>query len=150
MNPRITLTEKLATLLSSLVTSKFLAHGYHWNVKGKDFKEFHAFFEEIYSDFDEAIDPTAENIRKLGFDAPYMLEDFLSMSIVKEDRIDSGDIETMVTSLVRINEELLNISFSAFEAAQEINEQGIMNFLAERIDSHRKWDWQLKATLGLR
>lgn len=148
MSPAIALAEKLAALLSNLVSAKFIAQGYHWNVKGRDFKEFHAFFAEIYSDFDGAVDPTAENIRKLGFDAPYLLEDFQSMCGIKEERVDDGNIDIMVASLLRVNQVLMEDSFSAFATANEMNEQGIANFLAERIDAHRKWDWQLKATLG--
>ena len=148
MNPEtIPLAEKLATLLSDYVTAKFLAHGYHWNVQGKDFKEFHAFFEDLYTDFDSAIDPVAENLRKLGFEAPYQLADFQANATIQEDLIVGGDIETMVASLIRINQALLDDSFASFAAASDVNQQGIANFLAERIDKHQFWNWQLTATL---
>lgn len=145
----VPLAEQLAIFLSDLAVGAQLAHGYHWNVKGRDFKEFHAFFADLYEDFDGAIDPVAENMLKLGFEAPYLLEDFLGMANIKEERIVGGDIDTMIASLVRINETLLADSFAVFEAASMVNEQGIANFAAERIDIHQKWNWQLKATLGL-
>lgn len=145
----IPLAEQLAKLLSDLSVASFLSHGYHWNVKGKDFKEFHAFFGDIYDDYDGAIDPIAENILKLGFEAPYLLEDFQSMTSIKEERIEGGDIDTMLESLLRINQTLLDGSFALFAVATDVNEQGIANFAAERIDIHQKWNWQLKASLGL-
>lgn len=145
----IPLTEKLAVLLSSLVTAKFIAHGYHWNVKGRDFKEFHSFFGEVYADYDETIDPTSENIRKLGFDAPYLLSDFQEMTRINEERIQSGSVDEMLASLVRVNSILLELSFEAFAAANEANEQGIANFLAERIDKHQFWNWQLTSSLPI-
>jgi hypothetical protein len=36
----------------------------------------------------------------------------------------------------------------AFKAAIDLNEQGIANFLAERQDQHKKWSWQLRASLA--
>jgi DNA-binding ferritin-like protein len=41
---------------------------------------------------------------------------------------------------------MLNDLKKAFDIANQANEQGIANFIAERIDMHAKWDWQLKAT----
>ena len=35
-----------------------------------------------------------------------------------------------------------------YDIANKLNEQGICNFIAERIDMHQKWSWQLKSTLG--
>jgi starvation-inducible DNA-binding protein len=145
----VALTEKLAILLSSLVSAKFTAHGYHWNVKGRDFKEFHDFFGEIYSDYDEAIDPTSENIRKLGFDAPYLLGDFQEMTRVNEERVQTGSVDEMLSSLIRVNQILLELSLEAFAVANTCNEQGIANFLAERIDKHEFWNWQLTSSLPI-
>ena len=34
-----------------------------------------------------------------------------------------------------------------FDISNEIDEQGICNFIAERIDQHQFWEWQLTATL---
>jgi DNA-binding ferritin-like protein len=31
--------------------------------------------------------------------------------------------------------------------ADNSREQGVANFLAERIDQHQKWHWQLKAVV---
>ncbi|NBR23354.1 MAG: hypothetical protein EBU08_06185, partial [Micrococcales bacterium] len=44
------------------------------------------------------------------------------------------------------NAVMLNDLRKAFNIANQANEQGIANFIAERIDMHAKWDWQLKAT----
>jgi len=35
----------------------------------------------------------------------------------------------------------------AFEMADAGNEQGLANFIAERIDQHQFWSWQLSASL---
>lgn len=149
-NVKAELAQHLAKLLSSSVVFKFLAHGYHWNVKSKDFRELHDFFSDIYEDVDSAVDPLAENIRKLGFDAPYFLSDFLEMSCVDGGRRLSNNADEMLVSLYEENNKLLADIKKAFNYANNnANEQGIANFLAERIDMHQKWEWQLRSTIGL-
>jgi starvation-inducible DNA-binding protein len=141
---------KLAHTLSDVVTAKFLAHGYHWNVMGPNFSQLHEFYSEIYEDIDGSIDPIAENILKLGFDAPYLLQDFQEMTCIREDRIDGGNAQAMSASLLKINEMLVKCFTELFDLANALNIQNVANFAAERIDAHAKWVWQLKATLGAR
>ena len=45
------------------------------------------------------------------------------------------------------NMEYIVILKNAFDVANQENEQGIANFIAERIDKHQKWNWQLKSSL---
>ena len=37
---------------------------------------------------------------------------------------------------------------TAFPIATAANEEGVANFIAERIDVHQKWQWKIKASLG--
>jgi starvation-inducible DNA-binding protein len=60
------LTDSLKTVLSDAVTMYFTAHGFHWNVEGQDFSQYHDLFADIYEDVYSSIDPLAEDIRKLG------------------------------------------------------------------------------------
>jgi starvation-inducible DNA-binding protein len=137
------LGKKLAHTLSDVTALGFLAQGYHWNVKGINFYQFHEFFAEIYGDVDGSIDPLAENIRKLGYDAPYLLSDFGSMTCIQEER-QFGDAITMVESLARANSVVTSCYIEAFGMANACNEQGIADFIAGRIDMHKKWQWQLE------
>jgi len=141
---------KLAHTLSDVVTAKFLAHGYHWNVMGPDFSQLHAFYAAIYEDIDGSIDPIAENILKLGYDAPYLMQDFQELSCIHEERIDGGNSQAMNASLLKVNETLVKCFTEVFELADLLNFQDIADFAAGRIDAHAKWVWQLKATLGIR
>jgi starvation-inducible DNA-binding protein len=141
------LAEHLAVCLADTVTYKFIAHGYHWNVKGPEFTQFHDFFATLYEDADSAIDPLAENVRKLGFDAPFTLEDFASLTCVSVNPV-SGDPIEMSSNLYEINCHLKECLTKAFDIANACNEQGIANFLAERIDQHAKWVWQIGTTIG--
>lgn len=141
------LAEHLAVCLADTVTYKFIAHGYHWNVKGPEFTQFHDFFATLYEDAEEAIDPLAENIRKLGYDAPFTLEDFSSLTCVSVNPV-SGEPLEMSKNLYDINCHLKDCLTQAFGIAEACNEQGIADFLAGRIDQHAKWIWQLGTIVG--
>jgi len=139
------LIKSLKVLVSDVVTFYFMAHGYHWNVEGSDFSQYHALFLEIYEDAYGSIDPIAENIRKLDDYAPFSLQKFLDLRT-----LDFKDVQpnpkAMAKSLLTANEALLKSLKKAFDEAQKQDEQGIMNFLADRIDNHNKWSWQLRAS----
>lgn len=141
------LAEKLAVCLADTVTYKFIAQGYHWNVKGPEFSQFHDFFGTLYEDADSAIDPLAENIRRLGYDSPFTLEDFISLTCLSVQPT-SGDPMEMAANLYEINCHLKECLTDAFDCANSCNEQGVANFLAERIDMHSKWVWQVGTTIG--
>lgn len=148
--PNPELAEKLAHLLADTVTTRFIFQGYHWNVLGPDFGEFHEFFGTLYEDVDSAIDDTAENILKVGFPAPYLLQDYTDLSCIKEERLDGTSVTFMLQSALRVNEKMIACLHGAGELAEKCREFGLMDFLAGREDMHKKWNWQIKAFLGVR
>ena len=141
------LAGELSELLGNLVALKFQAHGYHWNVKGPLFAQFHELFGDIYADVDDTIDPTAENIRKLNVDAPFLLPDFVASTEL--------DIKPVGSDPVALSGELFK-SFSmvipdlveATETADCLNQYGIVNFLNDVQDRFQKWSWQLRVIIG--
>jgi starvation-inducible DNA-binding protein len=139
------LPKTLKSLLGDVVTMYFQAHGYHWNVEGQDFSQYHSLFESVYEDVYGSIDPIAENVRKLNDYAPLTLQRFID-----ERTIDFKDVEpnpkAMAKELLKTNEALLKQLNDAFAVATKENQQGIANFIAERIDMHQKWSWQLRAS----
>jgi starvation-inducible DNA-binding protein len=144
------MAKKLAELLSEVVTAKFIMQGYHWNVLGPDFGEYHEFFGELYEDLESSVDPIAENILKIGYPAPYLLTDFCELSKIQEARQDGSSSRFLLDSALRVNQCVLDSLMEAFVCAESCNEQGLMDFLAGRIDTHKKWNWQIKAFLGVR
>jgi starvation-inducible DNA-binding protein len=141
------LASKLSVILSDLVTYKFASQGFHWNVKGPQFIQFHDFFGELYEDAESAIDPLGENIRKLGFDAPVTLSDFVSMASMEPNPASSDPI-AQSRELYNLNANLIQCYVEAFAMAEELNEQGIADFVAGRIDIHNKYQWQLGTIIG--
>ena len=148
--PKLDIAQKLATLLSDVVTAKFVLQGYHWNILGPDFGEYHEFFSDLYVDVDSSIDPLAENVLKVGYPAPYLLSDYVEMSCIKEERQDGTSSQFMLQSALRVMEHLYKCHLEAFHLADQHDLQGLMDFLATRIDMYAKWIWQIKAYLGVR
>jgi starvation-inducible DNA-binding protein len=139
----------LAEVLADAVVLSKVTQGFHWNVKGSDFSEYHEFFGGIYEDLEASVDPLAENILKLGFDAPYLLEDFLGLTSIKAVRVSSADPQTLLMDLAGHLYTMVGCNMNAFNIANDCNEQGIANFLAERDDMLKKHMWQVAASLGM-
>jgi len=143
---RSELSSAIAVVLGSAVTMYFKAHGHHWNVKGRDFAEFHDFFNEIYEDIYNSIDPTAELMLKMGHDAPYRLQDFIDLNQTQDMDV-TDDPFSMLADLYAANDVLIAVVDQALDIAAKYNEQGVINFLADRDDMHKKWRWQIGAYL---
>lgn len=140
------LINALKTLLADTVVFKFRAQGYHWNVEGDDFPQFHSFFGEIYEDAEGSVDKIAEFIRQCGEYAPYRLERFMESRTISDNNVTSEEV-AMASDLYMANQQLLTTLNSAFVAATAQNKQGIVNYLADRIDAHEKWAWQLRVII---
>jgi DNA-binding ferritin-like protein len=152
MNPDLNVKplyiDGLQQLLADVIGFYHRVHGYHWNVTGEDFAQYHELFQEIYEDVYGSIDGIAENIRKLGDYPIISLEEYADMSSFSSNGLAGGTPRALAADLYLANQELieeLKVMFSMLEAA---NEQGVCNFLAERIDAHQKWSWQLSSSIS--
>jgi len=118
----------------------------HWNVEGSDFYEYHKLFEEIYNEVYGAIDPYAENVRKLG---GYMPTSYHNLSMLTriddEDRVPNKD--QMIQELIQDSERIQIVLKKNYDAAEAAGEHGLSNFLAERMDNHKKHAWFLRASI---
>ena len=142
------LAEELNELLANVFSFYFKAHSAHWNVTGPDFSEYHALFAEIYEDVYDSIDPLAENVRKLGSTT---FTNLASVALASEFAVSgtiSHDARELAKDLRDANALLLEEIAEALICASTHNQQGILNFLADRQDAHQKWAWQLSASLG--
>jgi starvation-inducible DNA-binding protein len=53
----------------------------------------------------------------------------------------------MVAELLKDSDDMVKILKLAYDIAEQHGEHGFSNFLAERMDAHRKHSWMLRATL---
>lgn len=140
------LADNLKTLLATNFAYYLKAQGFHWNVEGPDFGELHDFFQAIYEDAYSALDPTAEYIRYLGEYAPASLERYSELTEIS-GQIKIPRARLMLEELNANNNQMLDVLNACFASANEENEQGIANFIAERLSAHGKYRWQLTSYL---
>jgi starvation-inducible DNA-binding protein len=122
------------------------AHYFHWNVEGADFSEYHKLFEGIYDEAYGAVDPFAENIRKVGAYTPGSFERFSMLTRI-EDETEIPPALEMVRILLEDSDKLATIMGMVYKLAEAEGEFGVANFLADRQDAQRKHSWMLRATL---
>ena len=125
------------------------AHGFHWNVEGPNFPQYHALFETIYSEVYGSIDQFAEEIRAMDAYAPASFARYSELTSL-EDEIKILNAQGMLEKLLADNNVVLASLEQAYELAEVAHNHGLSNFLAERQDAHKKHAWQLRATLKQR
>jgi len=122
------------------------AHYFHWNVEGPDFSEYHELFGKIYEEVYESIDPFAENIRKLGSYTPGSYTRFSMLSQI-DDETEVLPAMSMINELLEDSEKAVKVFKMVYGLSEREGEYGLSNFLAERIDAHKKHSWMLRSTL---
>jgi starvation-inducible DNA-binding protein len=103
-------------------------------------------FGKIYTDVWNSIDDMAEQIRQLDAYAPASLERMIALSRI--NRSNSGMLPTgqMLTGLFEDNDVVIAVLTEALHVAEAEDKQGLVNFLAGRLEAHSKWRWQLRAS----
>lgn len=141
------LVDDLKTLLASQYAFVIKAQLFHWNVEGPDFAQLHEFFGSIYEEvYENAIDQTAEYIRVLDDYTPGSFERFAELSVIAgQTKIPRARL--MIEELLANNGQMIDLLNQTFQSAEQENQQGIMDFLAARIDAHGKHGWMLRSFL---
>lgn len=140
------LADDLKQLLASSFAFYLKAKNFHWNVEGPDFSEYHAFFDGLATEVFASTDQTAEYIRVLDVYAPGSLIRFQELSVI-QDQVKIPRAELMFEELKNDNQSLLALIQQAIDSAKAENQEGILNFLAERQDAHGKHNWMLRSFL---
>lgn len=137
--PAKSMDKILQDVVNEMFSFYFKLHKYHWNVTGQNFFDLHSMFGDMYEDVWENIDKTAEYIRILG-----------SMADIKPVMTSSnanGDMQ-MVADVLKANQSMITCLKTAEDAADYYEHCDIENFIADRLDQHNKWNWQLTAFKG--
>jgi starvation-inducible DNA-binding protein len=136
----------IKVLLANATVMYYKAHQFHWNVEGIEFTQYHAFFEEIYTDVYASVDPIAEQLRKLDVYAPFSIDELYKYKTLEEETERKVLLSDILESLIQANTEVLNSLNKVFDLANSNKQQGICNFVADRIDTHQKHGWWLKSS----
>ena len=140
------LSDDLKVLLASSYAYQLKAHMFHWNVEGSDFAQLHDFFGELYAEVFASVDKTAELVRQLDEYAPGSFDRFRSLSIV-DDQTKVPRAQLMIQELLQDTEKMIDLTKRMVGVAQQEGEEGIANFVAERIDAFAKHAWMLRSFL---
>jgi starvation-inducible DNA-binding protein len=122
------------------------SHGYHVNVVGPDFTEFHMLFAEVYEDAQDAIDDIGEHIRAIEGVAPFSLKRIQELGDIK-DSDTVPDALKMTKELLDDTQIVCNHLEECHDIATEYKKYGLINFLEGRLDVHAKIMWKLRSTL---
>jgi starvation-inducible DNA-binding protein len=141
------LVYKLKQFQANSVVLYSTAHGFHWNVEGPLFTQYHEFFGSVYTDVYSTIDTISEWMRKFDTPAPYTLESFLQSNTYGDVQLDSNSPIAMSRQLLEMVESMISDVKIIFDEATLQKEQGLANFLADRQDKLEFWAWWLRSSL---
>jgi starvation-inducible DNA-binding protein len=140
------LADNLKVLLGSTFAFYVKIHGFHFNIEGDNFPQYHEFLGDFYTEVYGSIDPIGEYIRTLDSYAPGSLTRYAELTII-QDQLKIPRAELMFAELYEDNAKMIELLNHCFASASQENKQGIANFIAERLDAHEKHQWQLRSIL---
>ncbi|GAB3448979.1 Dps family protein [Insolitispirillum peregrinum] len=137
----------LSRLLADTYTLYLKTHNFHWNVTGPMFNTLHLMFEQQYTELSLAVDLIAERIRALGVVAPGTYREFAALTRIKEeDGVPKA--EAMLAILVADQEAVVRTAREIFPLADAANDEPTADLLTQRMQTHEKTAWMLRAMLG--
>lgn len=143
-NARKAVAAALSHVLADTYALYLKTHAYHWNVTGSDFPQLHALFETHYRDMWDALDEIAERIRALGVFTPPSGR-LASLSAIPADEADPPPAAQMVRNLLDGHEALIHRAREALETADDADDAASEDLLTQRIRTHEKTAWMLRA-----
>lgn len=140
------ITDTLKNLLANHIEGGLTVHGYHLNIEGEDFTQYHSLFGQIYQDFYSQIDVLGEYIRIISLGSEYVN---ISVDIIKlnksivSDPIVGSKPKEMCSAILKIIANLIpQFNILVLESKKE-QEEGLLNYCAERLDKLNKLKWTL-------
>ena len=141
------LADDLKILLATQYAFVIKSQMFHWCVEGPDFAQLHEFFGNLYEEvYNNSIDRTAEFIRSLDEYTPGSFERFSELSAI-EGQLRVPRARLMIEELLADTTLMIDMLNQCFAAAEQENQQGIANFIAERLDAMAKHAWMLRSFL---
>lgn len=137
---------ELSKVLADSFTIYQKTHGYHWNVRGPNFRGLHLLLEEQYTEIWTAIDEIAERIRALDQFAPMGHGALGNLTSIK-DGDPTLSAKDMLKDLVDGQEVTIATLKRAAQVADEAGDLSTNDLCTQRITAHEKHRWMLKASL---
>ena len=139
-----TLIEQLKVILGTNFALYLKSHGYHWNIEGSNFPQYHDFLNGFYNEVFLQTDSIAEHIRALNSYAPGSLARMLELADIQE-ATSIPDAMAMMRDLAADNDRFIIHLRAGIVAAEGANEPAVGNFLQDILDAHQKKGWMLRS-----
>ncbi len=141
------LSKKLNLLLANYQIFYMNTRGYHWNIRGGNFFELHAKFEELYDDLVVKVDEIAERVLTLGHIPTHSFTDYLELSEIKEAK-NITDGKVAVKSLLNSFSTLIAMQRDILELAGDAGDEGTNALMSDYIREQEKLVWMFSAYLN--
>ena len=138
------LIQEMKVTLASTFSFYLKAHGFHWNVEGPNFPQYHEFLGDLWEEAFGAIDPIAEHLRTLGAYAPASFLRYKELSLIS-DEVNIPAAMGMMGKLTADNATLIEQLTKTQALAEKNKKMGLANFLQDRIGAHEKHGWMLRS-----
>ncbi|WP_040977109.1 Dps family protein [Necropsobacter massiliensis] len=140
--------EKLAGELNNLLATYQVFYmnvrGYHWNIKGVNFFELHAKFEEVYNDLVVKVDEIAERILTLGYTPSNAFSEYLTKSRIKED-VGASAAQACLNGTLAGLQTLLKQQREILTVAADAGDEGTASQMSDYIKEQEKLVWMFAA-----
>ena len=141
-----TLIAQLKTILGTNFALYLKAHGYHWNIEGSNFPQYHSFLDSFYNSVFDQTDDIAEHLRALNSYAPGSLARMLELADIQEST-NIPDGISMMRDLASDNDRYILHLRAGIVAADGANEPAVGNFLQDLLAAHQKKGWMLRSII---
>jgi len=144
-NARTSVAQAVNGVLADTYVLYMKTHAYHWNVTGPQFHTLHNMFEEQYRDMWAALDELAERVRALGHFAPTSGKAFADLAGIESAETSPPAAPDMIKNLLADHEKLIRRGREALSTAEESGDAASADLLTQRIQTHEKTAWMLRA-----
>jgi starvation-inducible DNA-binding protein len=143
------LINKMNELHATTFALYLKSHGFHWNVRGKLFPMYHDFFGDFYDEVYGAVDRTAEEIRALGGYPAAGLAAIHKISRISDAPEGVINADQMLWALYYDNQTVIECLNEVHLLGESLKTYGLINFIEERLDAHKKHAWQLSSSMDI-
>jgi starvation-inducible DNA-binding protein len=140
--------DELKVSLANHIEGSLIVQGYHWNIEGQCFNQYHDFFGEIYTDYYSQVDTLAEYVRILsdGTEYPNGSTDIVKLNkTISSNPIVGDKAKNMCAAIITINDALISDMNTLSDIGSKEKLTGFVDYCAGRLDALNKLNWKLLA-----
>lgn len=140
---------KYVHYLNELLSNSFVLnvkfHRYHWYIKGRNFFQLHAVFEDLYTYFADTSDALAERILMIEGEPLATMAAYLRESTIEEATADDTEEEIISQIIHDLSTVNTSIVQSGIPLATEAEDEVTLDILTTIQQTMEKYRWMFKA-----